>query len=235
MTDSAELLRRCLALDTCAVSDALDARGGGGGVAAGLHPLWEGARMAGRAVTMLLRPGPASAPGPHLGARAIEAGGPDDVIVVANAGRTEMGSWGGLLSLAAAQRQIRGVVADGAIRDVDEAREAAFPAFARAGVPRTARGRIHEAAVNVPVELAGVLTEPGDLIMADGSGVVIVPWGQAAEVVAAAEDIQRAEQEMAAHLRAGAPATQVLGRKYESMLTGPPGPGNGGGAAGQPS
>jgi 4-hydroxy-4-methyl-2-oxoglutarate aldolase len=217
--DCEETLRRYRRLDTCVVSDALDSMDcPNGGPASGLHPMWEGARVVGRAVTVLMMPGPAVAPGPHLGSRAIERANAGDVIVVANGGRTEMGSWGGLLCVAAAQRGIAGVVADGAIRDVDEARQFQFPAFARAGTPRTARGRAHEGACNVTVDLAGVPVEPGDLVTADGSGVVVVPWSSVQQVLSVAEVIFDRELEMADLLRSGAPATEVLGRPYESML-----------------
>jgi 4-hydroxy-4-methyl-2-oxoglutarate aldolase len=217
--DCEQTLRRYRRLDTCVVSDALDALDlPGGGALSLLHPMWEGARLVGRAVTVLLAPGPAAAGGPHLGARAIEAASPGEVIVVANAGRTQMGSWGGLLCVAAAARGIAGVVADGAIRDVDEARQLQFAAFARAATPRTARGRVHEEACNVAVDLAGVPVEPGDLITADGSGVVIVPWASAQPVLDKAESIVERELKMAELLRGGAPPTDVLGRSYESML-----------------
>jgi regulator of RNase E activity RraA len=220
--DCEETLGRYRRLDTCVVSDALDALDSPGALAGGvvphLRPMWEGARLVGRAVTVLLAPGPAAAPGPHLGSRAIESAGPGDVIVVANAGRTEMGSWGGLLCVAAAQRGVAGVVADGAIRDVDEARQLQFPAFALAATPRTARGRVHEEASNVTVDLGGIRVAPGDLITADGSGVVIVPWPSAQAVLEKAEGIFDRELRMAGLLREGAPPTEVLGRPYESML-----------------
>jgi 4-hydroxy-4-methyl-2-oxoglutarate aldolase len=218
--DSEELLRRYRQLDSCTVSDALDALGGGkGGVVPQLHAIWEGARVVGRAVTMLLLPGPPGSPGgPHLGARAIEQGSAGDVVVIANAGRTTMGSWGGLLSLAASERGLGGVVADGAIRDVDEARNLQFPAFALAPAIRTARGRVHEAAVNTAVDLGGIAVEPGDLVIADGSGVVVVAWATAATVLAKAADIHQRELLMADLLRGGAPPTKVLGQGYESML-----------------
>jgi 4-hydroxy-4-methyl-2-oxoglutarate aldolase len=217
--DCEELLGRYRRLDTCAVSDALDTLDGqGGGVSSLMRPMWEGARLVGRAVTVRLAPGPAPTPGPHLGARTIEQARPGDVVVVANGGRTEMGSWGGLLCVAAAQRGIVGVVADGAIRDVDEARTMQFPAFARAGTPRTARGRVHEDACNVPVEVDGIPVAPGDLVTADGSGVVIVPWASALLVLEVAESIVDRELKLAGLLRGGAPPTEVLGRPYESLL-----------------
>ncbi len=212
-----DIVARCRRVDTCALSDAADALGAGAAVAGGLRPMWEGARAAGRAVTTQLAEGPAPGSSVHLGARAIERASGDDVIVVANEGRTGMGSWGGLLCLAASLRGIAGVVADGALRDVDEARELRFAVFARAATPRTARGRVHEASCGEPVRVSGVDVHPGDLIVADGSGVLVVPWAAAGDVLARAEELAGREAQMAARLRAGEPAPAVLGAAYESM------------------
>ncbi len=230
MTDSAtagpasprqsdDLAARLANLDVCAVSDALDACGVPG-YAGSLRALWEGARLAGRAVTTKLAPGPLppGLPRVHLGARAIEAAGPGDVIVLDNDGRDTMGCWGGLLSLAAQLRGVAGVVADGACRDIDEVRDMRFPVFARRSVAPTARGRAHEVSCNEPVELAGIRVRPGDLVLADGSGVVVVPAGAASRVIEVAEQIYSRETSMAARLRAGDNVTEVLGQGYEEML-----------------
>lgn len=217
MTDT-DLAARLVSLDTCAVSDALDILGMAG-VVQGLVPLWEGARLAGPAVTVRLSPGlpDASHAGVHLGARAIGQARPGSVIVVDNGGRTEMGGWGGLLSLAAARGGVAGVVLDGACRDVDEARALGFPVFARCAVPRTARRRVFEESTGDPVALGGISVSQDDFVLADGSGVVVVPRARALEVVAEAERLTAREQEMAARLKAGEPAAVVLGHGYESM------------------
>jgi regulator of RNase E activity RraA len=214
-----ELVDRLAALDSCAVSDAMDSLGLSG-VLPGIFPVWEGARLAGRAMPMQLHAGPppAGVPRVHLGARAIDRSGPGTVIVVANEGRTGMGAWGGLLSRAAARNQVAGVVVDGACRDVDEARDLHFAVHARSGVVATARGRVHEASVGEPVEIAGVTVRTGDLVIADGSGVVIVSAGRAEEVVRQAGRIAAREALMIADLQAGRAASDVLGTDYEAML-----------------
>jgi 4-hydroxy-4-methyl-2-oxoglutarate aldolase len=214
-----DALLRLADLDACAVSDAMDALGLPGALS-GLFPIWEGARFVGRAIPMQLAEGPAPAGGPrvHLGARAIDRGGPGDVIVVANEERVAMGAWGGLLSRAAARNGINGVVVDGACRDVDEARELGFGVHARSGVVATARGRVHEVSVGEPVEIGGVTVRAGDLVIADGSGVVVVPGERAGDVLDAAEKIAAREALMIADLDAGAAAVDVLGTDYEAML-----------------
>jgi 4-hydroxy-4-methyl-2-oxoglutarate aldolase len=206
-------------LDTCVVSDALDALGLDG-VVDGITPVWEGARAVGRAVTMQLAEGtaPEGQPKVHLGVRAALSASPGDIIVVANAGRLGMGSWGGLLSLAARQRGLAGVVTDGACRDVDEARELRFPVFARGPAARTARGRVHEQSCNERVRIGSLTVHSGDLVLADGTAVVVIPAEQAAVVLDQAEQIAARELAMADEIRGGADLPAVLGVRYEDML-----------------
>jgi regulator of RNase E activity RraA len=214
----ARLVERLSVIDVCAVSDALDALGLAGAVS-GILPMWEGARVVGRAVTVQLAEWPPPTDEPvHLGVRAIMASEPGDVIVIANAGRTGMGSWGGLLSTAAARRGVAGVVVDGACRDVDEAREMGFPAFARAPVARTARGRVFERSCGEPVSLGDVEVSTGDIVMADGSGVVVLAAGSAAAVVSRAEELVEVERRMRADLLAGVSPDQVLASRYQKLL-----------------
>lgn len=208
------------ALDTCVISDAMDRLGLDSGVADDLRPLWEGARLAGRVVTVRLAAGdpPEEKAGVHLGARAIESSAPGEVIVVANEGRVSMGSWGGLLSRAAQAAGGAGVVTDGAVRDVDEARELGFAVFGRAGVPRTARGRVHEVSTNGPIVVSGITVNPGDWVVADGSGVVFVPAVDAERIAGVARELVEREAALITLLERGDPVTEVLGTPYESML-----------------
>jgi 4-hydroxy-4-methyl-2-oxoglutarate aldolase len=210
-------------LDTCAVSDALD-RLGLPGVVGGLRAITTRRRIAGPVITVELNAaGGVSAQNAsgsrHLGTAAIEAAAPGDVIVVAARGRTDAAGWGGILSAAAAARGVAGVIVDGACRDVDEACAFDFPVYARAGVPRTARGRLTEVCWNEPVYVAGLRVVPGDYVVADGSGVVFVPAKRAVEVVAAGHEIAAREAEMVRRIRAGEPVSHVLSAAYEGMLS----------------
>ena len=104
-------------------------------------------------------------------------------------------------------------------RDIDEARELEFPVYARGAVPMTARGRVVQEAFNEEIQFAGVQCRPGDLVIADGSGVVIIPKEKAEEVVTAAERIFAKEQEMAAGIRKGRSGLEMLEKLgYEQML-----------------
>ncbi len=216
---SGGLLARLAALDSCACSDAMDQLGLVG-VARGIRALTSARRVTGPVITVALGPAEAAVTaGRHLGTAAIEAAQPGDVIVVAAGGRVDAAGWGGVLSLAATIRGVSGVIVDGACRDVDESVTLDLPVYALASVPATARGRQAEVGWNTSVDIAGVAVAPGDLVVADRSGVVFVPAGRAADVVAAAVRIAAREAAMAGRLRAGEPASAVLSADYEGMLS----------------
>ena len=218
--DFRELVQRLSALDTCAVSDALDSMGISAAVV-GLVRRSTNALIAGRVQTMKLAAG--KAPGgsnSHLGTRSIEQGADTDIIVVEQRSGVDAAAWGGVLSTAAKHKGIRGVLVEGPARDVDESEQIGFPVFSRSITPRTARGRIHESAVNVDIQVGDVPVSPGDLVIADGTGVVFVPADSAEEVIEAAEKIVGRERLMRANVLAGHPATDVMDKEYETMLGG---------------
>lgn len=216
------LLVRLRRLDVCAVSDALDRLGIDGQVCTGLPQRAGDGRICGRAVTFRLvvaEPAPpAQGPVRHLGTTAVERSGPDDVIVVEQRTGIDAGCWGGILSLAASVRGVAGVVADGPVRDIDEARGYGLAVFCRRLTPRTARGRVREDTVQQPVYIDGVTVHPGDLVIADGSGIAFVPQARAEAVIAEAEHIAGRESAMAKDLLSGRPVTEVMGADYEHML-----------------
>ncbi len=213
-----DLITRLGRLDTCAVSDALD-RLHLKGATIGIRPLWLSPRIVGRSVTVKIKPAGLEKAKQHLGTPAIDAAQSGDVIVVDNGGRTDVSSWGGLLSLAAKLKGISGVVIDGACRDIDESREVGFPVHARDVVPVTARGRIMQESFNQEIQFAGVQVHPGDLVIADGSGVVFIPRSKEEGVITEAEGIAKREAEMASAIRTGKSVVEVMeGLKYESML-----------------
>jgi regulator of RNase E activity RraA len=211
------LVARLARLDTCAVSDALDRLGLPGAVS-GLRPMWPCPRIAGRVITVKLKLADGERPARHLGTAAVEAATPGDVIVIDHAGRSEAAGWGGILSLAAKTKGVSGVIVDGACRDVDESRDVGLPVYARSATPVTARGRIVEESFNELIEIAGVTVRPGDLVIADWTGLVFVMAARADEIVRAAEEIAAREAQMAEAVRAGRSIVEVMGASYESML-----------------
>ena len=211
------LVERLSKVDACAASDALDRLGMKGSVI-GLRPLTVTAKITGRVVTTRMKAFGGERSTRHLGAAAIEAANPGDVIVIDHRGRLDCAAWGGILSNGAKVSGVAGVIVDGAVRDVDESRELGLPVYGRAGVQVTARTRIIEESCNEPIEMCGVWVKPGDLVIADSSGVVFISADHAEDVVAAAEDIAAREALMTKDVRAGKPISQVMGANYETML-----------------
>lgn len=221
MNAPADAVSRLRKLDACAVSDALDKLGLPSTVSH-LPQRSSSRRIAGRAITVKLvaaADAPAANGTPrHLGTTAVMLAGSDDVIVVEQRTGIDAGSWGGILSLAAVQRGVAGVIADGPVRDIDEAREYDLPVFCRELTARTARTRVAEAGTNVPIHVDGVDVAPGDFVIADNSAVVFVSAGDIGRVLDAAEQIAAREAAMAKALLAGQPVTDVMGANYEHML-----------------
>lgn len=216
-TRTAEIAARLLKIDTCAVSDALESLGLFG-AAIGIHSVSVTKPVAGRVITMDLGPFAGIPAARHLGTAAIDAAGAGDVIVVANAGRSDISGWGGVLSAGATTKGIAGIVTDGGVRDVDQAIGYGLPIYAAGVVPHTARGRVIEKSWNQPVTIAGIDVSAGDYVLADGSGVVFVSAGRIEEVLPAAERIAAKEELMAARALASEPMVEVMGHDYESML-----------------
>jgi len=212
------IVERLLKLDTCAVSDGMD-RLGLMGATYGIRPMWPCPKIVGRAVTMKIKPVGLDKAKQHLGTLPIDAAQSGDVIVIDNGGRPDTSCWGGLLALAAKTKGISGVVIDGACRDIDESRDVGFPVYARGAVPMTARGRVMQETYNQEIEFAGVQVHPGDLVIADGSGVVIIPRSKEEEIVRAAEAVAATEARMAEGIRQGMSVLEVLEKLgYEQML-----------------
>lgn len=204
-----DLLNRLGRLDACAASDALDFLSLAGATS-GIRPLWPAKNIVGRAVTVQAAPRTEDKPVHHLNAPAIDSGGPQDVLVVANDGRLDVSCWGDIVSHAARSRGIRGVVIDGACRDIEASARIEFPVYGRAVVPISARGRIVQRSYNEPIEVAGVRVDPGDYVVADASGVVFIPAPRLAEVVELGERIMDGERSMIEAVSGGAAVTEVM-------------------------
>lgn len=210
-------LTRLAELDSCVVSDALDHLGITGATT-GIRPIWGQPHVVGRARTVEVVDAAAAGDvrGRHLATQTVASSGPDDVVVIANRGRDTVSCWGDILTAAAQQRGIRGVVIDGACRDVDAITDAGFPVYARAGVPVTARGRIVERSSDIAVSFAGVWVTPGDYVIADASGVVVVPASKVEEVLAAAERLAQRQEAMLKAVRDGRSVVEVM---HDSQFT----------------
>jgi regulator of RNase E activity RraA len=123
-----------------------------------------------------------------------------------------------LLSLGASTRGVAGVISEGPVRDIDEARVLHFPVFARTLTAKTARGRIVELGTNVPITFEGHPVKPGDYAVADSSAVIFIAAADIDRVLETAEAIAHKEELMANALRAGERIGAVMGATYEHML-----------------
>jgi 4-hydroxy-4-methyl-2-oxoglutarate aldolase len=206
-------------LATSNLSDALDRLGIAHQAVAGILPQWGRTKVIGRAVTIRMTAAGAVPSSAHLGVDAIAASEPGDVIVVDNRGDLHNNCWGEILSMGARQKGVSGVVVDGAVRDVDACESFGFAVHARGTVPTTARGRIVQEAWNVPVRLGNAAVRPGDVVVADINGVVVIPIEKLDVVLLSAISISATETAMLAALRAGQSLVDVDRQfSYETML-----------------
>lgn len=205
-------------LATTNLSDALDKVGIKGAVI-GIRPMFDCPKIVGRAVTIKITAAGMTKSKYHIGVRAIDAASPGDVIIIDNRGDINNNCWGEILSMAAKMKGVSGVVVDGAVRDVDACREFGFPIYAKGAVPITARGRVMEESFNEMIRIGDIQVRPGDIVMADINGVVIIPEEKIDEVLETAEDILKKEEAMIEELRKGVSILEVDQRySYETML-----------------
>jgi regulator of RNase E activity RraA len=197
---------------TSTIANALDDVGFEG-VMHGLAQIVPGTRCAGRAVTVRQitgRRGDFTSEDFKVGDM-IDAAAPGDVLVIDNGGRC-VSTFGGLATLAAKVKGIGGVVADAGVRDREEMIEHAFPVFARHMTPLTGRTRLAVAAINEPIACGGARVRPGDVIVADGSGVVCIPAEHAARVADLAGRYARDDERAAAELANGLSFKEAMTR-----------------------
>jgi 4-hydroxy-4-methyl-2-oxoglutarate aldolase len=179
-----------------------------------LKPLTVPGVLIGRAKTTLWAEMAHADPLPYeLELLAVDTCRPDDVLIAAAGGSMRSGLWGELLSTAARRSGCVGAIVDGAVRDVVKMTQMGFPIFARGTCLYDSKDRNRVIDVDVPVELDGVLFSPGDLVVADGDGIVVVPQAVEAQVVRAAWDKVHAENEVRAAIAGGMTATAAF-KKY---------------------
>ena len=211
--------KRLIDLSSTNLSDAMDAMGVSGATC-GIRPLmerWD--KIVGEAVTMRLVPSGTIPQKTHLGVHAIEAAEEGDVIVIDNDGRTDSSCWGGILANGAKMKGISGVVIDGCCRDLDDCVASDFPVFARGTVVCTARGRVVEESVQEEITFGGVTVHPGDIIVGDRSGVVVIPKEKHKEILEKAEEFYEKEESMIRDLRGGMSMQEVDDKyNYNAML-----------------
>ncbi len=200
-------------------SDAMDELGIVGAVPSSvLKPTDAAARLVGRALTVMNVAAQASVPANVAtgvsGMAEIEAHNlaePGDVLVLQ--GVDEVSNMGGMsASIGQRQGQI-GAIVDGAVRDVDHSRGLGYAIWSRSVSPITGKWRVKTVAVNKQVNICGVAVNPGDLVLADETGVCFIPRARAAEVLARVQQIAKNEEIRTAKIEAGVPVSELLPKK----------------------
>ena len=189
------MIRAYWALSTPNVSDALD-RLGVNGAPLGILPLWPNCpKLVGRTMTMKLVPVDQGSASPVLGTlEAIAAGQPGDVLVIDQGGRSDVNSLGSVATFTAVRQGLIGAVIDGVTRDVDDMKAMGFGVYAKGIIQRSIRNRCAFAGHSIQVELAGATVSPGDLIVADDNGIVVVPWDRVHEALELAQSFAETEE-----------------------------------------
>ena len=201
--DEEHLVDAFMKVSTANISDAMHKTG----ELRGLKPVWVGEpselKFAGPAVTVRTYNGDWSAP-----VQAIDQAKPGDVIVI-DACQGEIAVWGELATNSCRSRGVVAVVIDGAVRDIDDIRKMNFPIFARHFTP-TAGEPKGFGEINAPIEICGRKVEPGDWIIGDESGVMVVPKNIAMEMANRAIDVSERENRIREEIQRGSTLGQTM-------------------------
>ncbi len=181
------------------ISDAMHRKGAMNGI----FSVCGNVKMIGRAVTVQTFAGDWAKP-----VEAIDVAGPGDVIVINNDAATHVAPWGELATMSCVTKGVSGVVIDGAVRDVDDIRRLHFPVFAKAIVPNAGEPKgLGE--INAEISCCGQTVRPGDWIIGDESGVVVVPKERAYEVARRALEVKKTEERIREEIRRGSTLSQI--------------------------
>ena len=170
----------------------------------GIAPIWPGAHVSGPAFTVRTPPGDNASL--IVAIREAKAG---DVLVVDAGGGLDRALWGAILSLAASNRGIAGLVIDGAVRDRDEITELGYPVFARGVCPDTPYSKVH-GSIGRPVVCGGLTVHAGDVVYGDGDGVVVIEREAHAAVLERALHRMGLEDQIFRGLKEGRPLDELV-------------------------
>jgi len=196
---SPEIVKAFTPFSTSTISDALDRLGIGGGCK-GIRPVIPNVKMVGAAYT--IRYVPVGATKGTVGDY-IDDVPPGDVVVLDNNGRADCTVWGDILTVTAKMKGVAGTVIDGVCRDMPTILEERYPVFSRGAFMMTGKDRVMVEATQVMVSIGGVQVRPGDILVGDDSGVVVVPQEMAEPVLELAKTISQAEKRIVEAVRSG--------------------------------
>ncbi|MDM7913131.1 MAG: 3-hexulose-6-phosphate synthase [Methanotrichaceae archaeon] len=205
-----ELVAILREVSTPNVSDAMHRKG----AMRNIRPINLGTKIVGTAVTVQTFAGDWAKT-----VEAIDVAGPGNVIVIYN-GSNDIAPWGGLATLSCKVKGIEGVVVDGAVRDVDEIRRMNYPIFASAIVPNAGEPK-GMGEINAEITCGGQTVRPGDYIVGDDSGVVVIPKERAYEIARRAKEVEKNESRLFEEIRRGRTLSQVVNlKKWEKVWLG---------------
>ena len=188
---SKKVIQELRRFSTPELSDALNRFAIKGGCQ-GIKPVVPGKRIVGPAVTV--RKLPADAVNPKKGGGDyLDIAKKGDVIIIDNGGRMECTVFGDILASACKNAGIEGTVIYGCCRDIEYLKNIDFPVFSKGTYMQTGKDMTQYDAINAPIGIYDVLVEPGDIIVADDSGVLVIPREIVGKVLAAAQEIYEAE------------------------------------------
>ena len=188
-----------LQVSTPNVSDAMHRKG----AMSGIVSICGNVKMVGRAVTVQTFAGDWAKP-----VEAIDVARKNEVIVINNDGGTHIAPWGELATLSCVKKELSGVVIDGAVRDVDDIRAMQFPLFAKAVVPNAGEPKGF-GEINVEIQCGGQFVRPGDWIIGDESGVVVIPAERAYEIARRAAEVRKNEERIREEIRRGNTLSEI--------------------------
>lgn len=204
--EKSDYFQQAKALSTAEVSDALDFFGLPGS-ALGIKPVAGPAKIFGLAFTIRFAPIDLLQPG-TVGDY-IDTLTPGTVVVLDNGGRLDCTVWGGILSRLAAHKGIAGTVVHGVCRDTSEADEAGYPLYASGKFMRTGKDRVQVEAYSQPVMLGDVRVVPGDLVIGDADGIVVVPQKRIQDVLTKALQTRKIEEQILSAALKGMPLSEA--------------------------
>jgi 4-hydroxy-4-methyl-2-oxoglutarate aldolase len=182
-----------------------EAAGRKGNVDPAIRPAWHGAKVCGRAITV------ECPPGDNLMLHIAVANAKPGAIIVATVGGFLLaGAWGEILTEAALACGVAGLVIDGAVRDIDAIEALRFPVFSR-GLAIGSCTKERPGKLDVPIQLGGAAVRPGDLVVGNADGLVVVEQGRIEEVYQAAVERRKRESEIITKLRQGRTTLELLG------------------------
>jgi len=200
--DLANLIERLRPLPAATV---YEAAGKLGDMAPNIRPMLPGARLLGPAFTVK------AMPSDNMVVFKAIAAAPEGSVLVIDAGDTDRSTiWGGTSTVASVARGLAGLVTNAAVRDMDEILASGWPVFA-AGVAVRGTSKAHPGWIGIPVVVGGVNVNPGDIILADSDGVIVIPPARLAEIVPKAEEKRRDEIDKEDRLRRGESIASVMG------------------------